>query len=109
VLDESARNLGLKYAPELAIDRARQPNGEPVSRREPNAVTTDPLEVADRAERIVKERKMKAVNGQDITIGPFYSFCVHGDNPNALEVLRMVRARLDKIGLKIRPLKEFFD
>jgi len=108
-LDESARRLGLRHAPELAVDRARHSDGEPVSRREPNAVTTNALEVADRVERIMKEGKMKAVDGKDISMGPFSSFCIHGDNPNALEVLRMVRARLDEIGVKIRPLKEFFD
>jgi UPF0271 protein len=109
LLDESARRFGLRYAPEWAVDRARHSDGEPVSRREPNAVTTDPLGVADRVEMIMKEGKMKAVDGKDINIGPFSSFCIHGDNPNALEILNAVRAKLDEIGVNVRPLKEFFD
>ena len=107
-LGESARSLGLRHAPELAIDRARHSNGEPISRREPNAVTTDPLEAADRVESIIKEGKMRAVDGKDYHVEPFSSFCVHGDNPNAMAVLSEIRKRLTDIGVKIKPLKEFF-
>jgi len=107
-LEESAKRLGLRHAAELAIDRARQSNGVAVSRREANAVTTDPIEVADRAEMIMKEGKMKAIDGKYISIGPISSFSVHGDNPKALEILKLVRGKLDSIGVKVRRLKEFY-
>lgn len=106
-LEQSAKRMGLKCAHELAIDRARRSDGGAVSRREPNAVTTDPLEVADRAKMIIKEGKLRAIDGKEINVGTFDSFCVHGDNPNALEILRTLNARLAEIGVKVKSLKDF--
>ena len=107
-LDEIVKASGLRHAHEFSIDRAKLPNAEPISRKHPKAITTDPEEVADRAERILKERKMTAVDGTDIDVGPFASFCVHGDNPNALEILKVLRKRFTDIGVKLRHFKEFF-
>lgn len=108
-LDESCKRFGIRRAAEYAVDRAKLATGESVPRREPNAVTTDPEEVADRVASILQHGKMKAIDGTEITVGPFASFCVHGDNPKALPILDAIKKRLDSIGVQVRPLKEFFD
>lgn len=107
-MDQWVKSLGVKHAHEFSIDRGKLPNADPVSRKHPKAISTDPEEVADRVEKILKEGKMTAIDGTEIDVGPFASFCVHGDNPNAVAVLRAVRERLDAIGAKVKHFKEFF-
>ncbi|PJB33505.1 MAG: lactam utilization protein LamB, partial [Deltaproteobacteria bacterium CG_4_9_14_3_um_filter_65_9] len=45
--------------------------------------------------RMVRDGKVTTVDGVDIPIAP-KTICVHGDTPGAVEVLRAIRARLEK-------------
>jgi 5-oxoprolinase (ATP-hydrolysing) subunit A len=68
----------------------------------------DPERVATRALRVARERKIDAVDGSDVRTAA-RSVCIHGDSPNAVEVARAVRERLDQAGVKIMSLREIAD
>jgi 5-oxoprolinase (ATP-hydrolysing) subunit A len=65
----------------------------------------DPERVATRALRVVREQKIDAADGNDVPTAA-RSVCIHGDSPNAVEVARTVRRRLDEAGVKIMSLRE---
>jgi 5-oxoprolinase (ATP-hydrolysing) subunit A len=65
----------------------------------------DPDEVAGRALRLVREGKLTKTEGGDLEVD-VSTFCLHGDAPNAVDVARVVRNRLDKEGISVRPLAE---
>ncbi|MBI1959963.1 MAG: 5-oxoprolinase subunit PxpA [Candidatus Rokubacteria bacterium] len=97
----AAAATGMRAVPEGYVDLAYQPNGFPVIERAKRA--WDPAEVADRALRIVRERRLPAADGSTLSLD-VPTICVHGDAPNALEVARAIRARLAAEGIAVVPL-----
>jgi 5-oxoprolinase (ATP-hydrolysing) subunit A len=65
----------------------------------------DPEQVAARALRLVRERKITKIDGSDMEVD-VPTFCLHGDAPNAVDVARAVRRRLEAEGIAIRPLAD---
>lgn len=65
----------------------------------------DPQRVAERAVRVARDGVIDAVDGSALSVGA-RSICLHGDAPNAVEVARQVRRRLDQAGVAVRPLRE---
>ncbi len=70
-------------------DRRYQPDGSLVPRSRPDAFVEDPQEAVRQAGWLVRERGVR-------------SLCVHGDNPHALEFVRVVRAALVRDGFVLR-------
>ncbi|MPY81615.1 MAG: hypothetical protein GEV04_25265, partial [Actinophytocola sp.] len=75
-------------------DRAYNPDGTLVSRRQPGAVLDDSDEVARRCVRMATEGEIVAVDGTVIPVDAD-SICVHGDSPGAVDMAKAVRAALD--------------
>jgi 5-oxoprolinase (ATP-hydrolysing) subunit A len=65
----------------------------------------DPDEVAERAVRVARERKVPTTGGTDLDVDA-PTICLHGDAPNALDVARAVKERLDGEGIAVKPLAE---
>ena len=84
---------GLQAVPEAFADRAYEPNGALVSRRESGSVIHDPAEVAERMVRLAREGVIAAKDGTDVAV-PAASICVHGDSPGAVEIAAAVRTAL---------------
>lgn len=89
-LIEAGRAAGLRTAREGFIDRTYQPDGTLTPREMPGAILTDPQIVTARAVQMVRD-------------GVADSLCVHGDTPEALSLLRAVRAALVADGVAIAP------
>jgi UPF0271 protein len=68
----------------------------------------DPGNVAERAVRVARERKVKNIDGSDLEVDS-PTICLHGDAPNALDVARTVKERLDGEGIAVKPLGELLD
>jgi UPF0271 protein len=94
----AAESAGLETVVEAFVDRAYEPDGRLVSRREPGAVLTDIGEIAARAVRLAVDREVEAVDGSVVAVAA-RSLCVHGDTPGAVEIARAVRAALDEAGV----------
>ncbi|BBX29075.1 LamB/YcsF family protein [Mycolicibacterium alvei] len=99
-LFEEADRLGLRTVAEAFADRAYQPDGTLVSRREPGAVLHDPAEIADRVARMVTAGEVTAVDGSVISV-TVDSVCVHGDSPGAVQIATTVRERLTDVGITL--------
>ncbi len=97
----AARRFGLQAAEEAFADRGYRADGTLVPRGEPGALVESPDDVAARAIRMVKERKVAAVDGTDLSIRAD-TICVHGDTPGAPELVRALRAALAREGVEVR-------
>jgi 5-oxoprolinase (ATP-hydrolysing) subunit A len=94
---------GVRLVTEAFVDLDYDANGELIIEAVKSA--RDPDQVADRALRLVREGKMEKTDGSDFDVD-VATFCLHGDAPNAVEVARTVRQRLDAEGIAVRPLAE---
>jgi len=92
---------GLRTVAEGFADRAYGPDGRLVSRREPGAVLHEPAAIAERVASMLATGRVTAVDGTEIPIG-VESVCVHGDSPDAVQIARAVRDRLEADGTGIR-------
>jgi UPF0271 protein len=97
----AATRLGLRTVAEAFADRAYQPDGTLVSRREPGAVLHDPAQIAERVFTMVNADQVQAVDGSTIPV-TVESVCVHGDSPGAVQIAHAVRDRLAGAGVQLR-------
>jgi UPF0271 protein len=95
--------LGLHVVYEAFPDRAYTPAGTLVSRREKGAVIHDPRVVTERALMMAKDGKVVAIDGTVIPL-EVQTLCVHGDNPSAVDLVRSIRASLEKEGVSVKPM-----
>ncbi len=101
-LVDAARAAGLRAAAEAFADRAYTSAGALAPRSVPGAVLTDPDVVAARALGIVRDGRVRAADGTEITLHAD-SLCVHGDTPGALALARAVRTRFLGEGIALAP------
>jgi UPF0271 protein len=94
----------LQIAHEVFADRNYLSNGELVSRTRPDALLHDPAEAAPRVLRMLREGKVRSVDGMDVDVRA-ETICLHGDNPEAVEFARSLRSRLEKEGVTVRAPK----
>ncbi len=99
-----ARAIGLPCASEVFADREYEDDGTLVSRTREGSVIHDPERVATRVIQMVKEHTVRSINGKTVEIIPD-SICVHGDNPEALELIRKIRDALTRENITVSPLK----
>lgn len=97
---EEATRRGLRTVTEAFADRAYQPDGRLVSRREPGAVLHDPAQIAARVVTMVSAGQVTAIDGTLIEVG-VESVCVHGDSPDAVQIATAVRDQLCGAGIEI--------
>jgi len=95
---------GLKIAREVFADRNYLSDGALVPRSRPDALLHDPEEAAERALRMLREGKVRSVDGGDVDLRA-ETICVHGDTPGAVDFARALRSQLEKEGVTIRAPK----
>ena len=91
---------GLQIAREIFADRNYLNDGWLVPRTRPDALLHDPKEAAERVLRMLREGKVRSIEGQDVEVRG-ETICVHGDTPGAVEFARELRTRLEREGVKI--------
>ncbi|RYC23229.1 LamB/YcsF family protein [Ciceribacter ferrooxidans] len=96
-----ARKAGLQVVAEAFADRAYQPDGQLVSRREPGAVLHDAQLIARRMLRLAYQGTLEAIDGSTVTIDA-QSICVHGDSPGAVAIAREIRRAFEADGVRVR-------
>lgn len=99
-LELAARAAGVPVRSEIFADRAYLPSGRLVPRSVEGAVLHDAEEVAERLVRFVASGLMPVVDGPPIPLAA-HSICVHGDTAGAVEIARLVRRRLESVGVRI--------
>jgi len=98
----AARMVGIKYVEEVFADRAYTADGKLVPRTQAGAVIHDPQEAAERVLKMVRDRSVVAIDGTIVPLNA-QTVCVHGDNVEAIEMIRIIRARLEQEGVKLKP------
>lgn len=101
-LEKVAEASELRVLREVFADRNYLRDGSLVPRDRPDALLTDPEEMARRVVRMLREGKVRSVEGDDVTIIA-ETICVHGDTPGAVEFVRNLRVELELQGVVIRP------
>lgn len=104
---EAAEKIGIKVASEVFADRAYNDDGTLVDRSKPGALITDENEAIKRIVRMVKEKKVKSINGNDIHVDAD-SICVHGDGAKALEFVKKINESFREEKIKIASLEEVY-
>jgi UPF0271 protein len=94
----------LRVAHEVFADRNYLSDGSLVPRTRPDALLHDPGEAGARVLRMLREGKVRAVDGKDVDVR-VETICVHGDTPGAVEFARALRSRLETEGIVIRAPK----
>jgi UPF0271 protein len=100
-LEAAAERHGLVFIAEAFIDRAYEPDGTLVSRKEPGAVHEDLNVTTTQAARLAVDGRVTARNGDEVTVQAD-TLCIHGDTEGAAEKARAVRDVLESHGVEIR-------
>jgi UPF0271 protein len=108
VMIEAARETGLRVAREGFADRAYESDGTLRSRKLEGAVIHDPETAAERAVRIARDGVVIAYTGEEIPL-QVDTICVHGDTPDAIEIVKVVRQRLAEAGVEVAPMGSFIE
>jgi len=91
---------GLQIAREVFGDRNYLNDGWLVPRTRPDALLRDPKEAAQRVLRMLRQGKVRPVEGHDVDVRA-ETICVHGDTPGAVEFARELRTQLESQGVRI--------
>ena len=100
-LELAAQRHGLAFIAEAFVDRAYEPDGTLVSRKEPGAVHEDLNVATTQAVRLAEQGTATSRDGREVTVRAD-TLCIHGDTPGAVEKARAVRDVLESHGVDIR-------
>jgi len=107
VLADVAVKSGLRVAYEFFADRAYNPDGSLVSRKQPKAIIQEPKKVVERVVKVVRDGIVLAVNGEVLDLEKVHTICVHGDTPTAVELAEAIKRGLIKAGIEVKPVGSF--
>lgn len=100
-IESVAMQRGYPFFLEAFADRTYDDELKLVSRTKPNSVLKDPKLVMEHLILMVKEQKVKTIDGNLIGIQAD-TFCVHGDTPSALEILTYLHQELPNHNIQIK-------
>jgi UPF0271 protein len=101
VIERLALKEGFQIKVEAFADRNYTGGLTLVPRTQPNALITEPQEVLNHLVQMVKERQVRTV---DNTFKPMeaQTYCVHGDTPEALQILTYITKELPKYQIALK-------
>ena len=105
-LEAIATRYSIRVAFEFFADRAYNPDGSLLSRKLPGAVLHDDKRVAERVIKLLDHGSVTAVDGTEIELKAD-TICVHGDNPEALALVKTIRTSLTDSGIEVCPMGAF--
>lgn len=100
-LVKAGQRVGLTVAQEVFADRTYQPDGTLTPRTAPNAMIVDVEQALQQVIRMVKDGKVEAVDGSEVSIKAD-TVCIHGDQPTSLLFVQRLRQTLVQHGIVIR-------
>lgn len=103
IFREAAASEGVGFAGEAFIDRAYEADGNLAKRGLSGAVLEDPSAAAAQAVAIAATGRVTTRDGGFLAVSA-ETLCLHGDNRNAVDIARAVRAALETAGVKVQAL-----
>ena len=101
--EKVVRDLGCNWAGEIFSDRAYNDDATLVDRKLPGAMIHGAETAATRILQMLEEQAIIAVSGKRIPTR-IDTICLHGDGPEALDIARGLRSRLEAAGYALKPL-----
>ena len=101
VISQKAKERGFKIKLEAFADRTYNPDLSLVSRKLPGAVLKKPKAVLVHLLKMVIEGKVKTIDGAEVSLNAD-TYCLHGDTPNALQILMYLSEELPKQEIYIK-------
>jgi len=103
-LIRAGEDVGLRTASEVFGDRAYTSEGTLVSRSIPGSLIHDKEQAASRVLDMVLRGKVTTLDGDEISLKAD-SICVHGDNQEAVELVKYIRKALKEADVLVKSLK----
>ena len=104
-MEVAAKKFNMKIACEIFADRNYEDDGNLVSRKNKNALITDPDQAKQHVLLMVKNQSLNCLSGKRIPC-EINSVCIHGDNKNSLETAKVIKNNLQANGLELKTLIE---
>ncbi|MCJ7467042.1 MAG: 5-oxoprolinase subunit PxpA [Maribacter sp.] len=101
VIEKEALRQGFQIKREAFGDRNYNADLSLVSRKLSNALIQIPKKVLEQILGIVREEQVKTVTGHKVAIKAD-TYCIHGDTPSALKILRYLSDKLGKEHIAIK-------
>jgi UPF0271 protein len=100
LISKMAIEEGVEICNELFIDRNYNSDLTLVSRENPNALIKDSKTMFQHVNKIINDKIITTIDNKNIPI-EFDTLCIHGDSPNAIELIKNLHYKLKNIGIKI--------
>lgn len=104
-LTAASKKTGIKVAEEIFADRNYDDNGNLISRKNKNALITNPEIATERIIRMLDNKSIYSVNGKKIPC-EINSICIHGDTKNSILIAKKIRTKLIESNFSIKQLPE---
>lgn len=101
VISEIAIKEGIPITYEVFADRNYNDDLSLVSRTKQNAIITDMGEMTRHVQNMILHQKVTSISRVDVPIKA-ETICVHGDNPEAINLVKNLRKNLMDLGVKIQ-------
>jgi UPF0271 protein len=101
-LEVAALECDLETYSEIFADRGYADDGNLVPRSQPGAMIEDANTACQRLLEFFDSGTMPTVSGGYVSLKA-HSICIHGDNPHAVEMGRIIKAQLIDAGFNLRP------
>ncbi|WP_299551389.1 5-oxoprolinase subunit PxpA [Seonamhaeicola sp.] len=101
VIAKLAQGHGIAITYEAFADRNYNNDLTLVSRQNHNALISDENLMLDHVLNMVKHKKVTSIKGKDIRIEA-HTFCVHGDTPNAINLVKKLHEKLSEHEVEIK-------
>lgn len=101
VFTAMASDAGFSVWEEAFVDRAYNPDGSLVSRKRTGSLLTSPEEVKYQLQEMVLHGRVRCSDGSYWPIEA-QTYCLHGDTPNAPEILTYLSETLPEERIRIR-------
>ena len=101
LLSNLAKESGIKIFNEVFIDREYNDDLSLVNRESKDAITNDLNKINKKVLNIFKNNKIISVNNIKMNIKA-ETYCIHGDNPNALIIIKSLRSYLNSHQINLK-------
>lgn len=101
VIAELAHLEGIQIKHEGFADRAYKDNLQLVSRADTNALLHDPSTIYTHVSGMIRNQEVRTISNKTIKI-LVDTICVHGDNPNAVEIVKFLYEKLTAEGIRVK-------
>jgi UPF0271 protein len=100
LISKMAKEQDVETYNELFIDRNYNSDLTLVSRENSNALINDSKTMFEHVKKIINDQIITSINNKNMSV-EFDTLCIHGDSPNAIELIKELHFKLKNIGIKI--------